>query len=259
MNLPDNNLLVKISSEDEAPIKNSRENLDFHHFPAYAKFLLENYLKELTEEQLVLSRKLKLPLLRFFESLTDDEIIEIGISSTRELLGFCAQNKCIEYISVSLDRWLANQLPVITRNQVVAEDITILSLIRRRVFRHFLPYYTADLDMYIKIMDEVDRFTAEQDSFSFKTLLDIHQSLNQDVQALAHIGNWRWDLRTRNLSWSDEVYRIYELEPQSSIPSDKIASFNHPEDVEKVHQIMQRSLETALGGDGFVETSTYQL
>jgi len=245
MNSPDNNLLVAPPSPDKAFVESSSENLGFHYFPAYAKFLLENYVKEITEEQLRLSRILKLPLLRFFESLTNAEIIKIGIEGTRELLSFCAQNKCSEYINVSLEKWLANQLPIITRNQVVVDDITILSHIRRRIFRHFLPSYTANLDLYIKIMDEIDRFTAEQDSLSFKTLLDIHQSLNEQVQALAHIGNWQWDLKTRRLSWSDEVYRIYELEPQSNIPSEKIASYNHPEDVEKVHQIMQWSYETA--------------
>ena len=57
------------------------------------------------------------------------------------------------------------------------------------------------------------------------------------AQALAHIGNWQWDLKTKKLSWSDEIYNIYELEPQSELISEKIALYNHPEDAESVHKI----------------------
>ena len=35
------------------------------------------------------------------------------------------------------------------------------------------------------------------------------------VQQLTHIGSWEWDMRTNAVAWSDELYRIYGLEPQS--------------------------------------------
>ncbi len=37
----------------------------------------------------------------------------------------------------------------------------------------------------------------------------------QDAQQLAHVGNWELDLRTNQLKWSDEIYRIFDLEPQA--------------------------------------------
>jgi len=244
MNSPENSVLVTPPPSNEVE-DNTLKNLQFSYFPAYAKFLLEYDVRQLVEEQLRLSRSLNLPLLRFFESFTEAEMIAIGIGSMEELLGFCAENKAREYINMSVKKWFANQLPVITRHQIVAEDITILSLIRRTIFRHFLHDYTADLERYAKIMDEVDRFTAELDTLSFKTLLDLHQELNEQVQALAHIGNWQWNLQTHKLSWSDEVYRIYEIEPQSNISSEKIASYNHPDDRDRVFKTMQLSQDTA--------------
>ena len=36
------------------------------------------------------------------------------------------------------------------------------------------------------------------------------------AQELAHIGHWELDLLSGNLFWSDEVYRIFGLEPQET-------------------------------------------
>ncbi|MBJ7330734.1 MAG: GAF domain-containing protein [Solirubrobacteraceae bacterium] len=43
----------------------------------------------------------------------------------------------------------------------------------------------------------------------------VMESLLADVEHLASIGGWSWDLNTREATWSDEMYRIQGLEPQS--------------------------------------------
>ncbi len=35
----------------------------------------------------------------------------------------------------------------------------------------------------------------------------------KEAQRIAHIGSWELDLGSRRLSWSDEVHRIFEIEP----------------------------------------------
>lgn len=35
-----------------------------------------------------------------------------------------------------------------------------------------------------------------------------------EAQRLARIGNWEWDIRTNTVVWSDEMYRVFGLEPQ---------------------------------------------
>ena len=37
-----------------------------------------------------------------------------------------------------------------------------------------------------------------------------------EAQRIAHVGSWDWNIETGELSWSDEVYRIFGLTPQSS-------------------------------------------
>jgi PAS domain S-box-containing protein len=40
-----------------------------------------------------------------------------------------------------------------------------------------------------------------------------------DAQLLARVGSWEWDIPGGAVWWSDELYRIYGLEPQSIVPS----------------------------------------
>src|SRR4051794_39746999 len=45
-------------------------------------------------------------------------------------------------------------------------------------------------------------------------LLESRRQLDQ-TQAIAHVGSWTWEAETGRVTFSDELYRIYGLEPQS--------------------------------------------
>ncbi len=64
------------------------------------------------------------------------------------------------------------------------------------------------------------------------------------AQQTAHIGDWEWDMKTNELSSSDEHYRIYGLTP-GKYPIDTFLNLVHPDD----RQYMQDSLVKALNGD----------
>lgn len=56
------------------------------------------------------------------------------------------------------------------------------------------------------------------------------------AQRIAHIGSWTLDLITNKLIWSDEIYRIFEIDP-SKFGASYEAFLNsiHPDDREKVN------------------------
>ena len=62
------------------------------------------------------------------------------------------------------------------------------------------------------IKDITERKNAED------LLKNSEQSLN-DAQRIAHIGSWEWDITTNSISWSDELCRIYGMEPDEIEPS----------------------------------------
>jgi len=64
-----------------------------------------------------------------------------------------------------------------------------------------------------------------------------------EAQRIAHIGNWVWDLRSNELYWSDEIYRIFGLTPrQSGTTYDAFLNSIHPEDREFFKRVVNEAL-----------------
>jgi len=64
------------------------------------------------------------------------------------------------------------------------------------------------------------------------------------AQEIAHIGNWDWDIVNNNLSWSDEVFRIFGRDPEEfEATYESFLSFVHPDDVKHVKQCVDQALK----------------
>src|SRR6185369_1676721 len=162
----------------------TRKRLEFTILPGYAHFLLENKLEELSVLQISLFKEIKPPLFRYFENKSDEELISLGAIGLRKLLGALADGKSVEYIENSLRDWLNNQLPQISRNQLDAEDITMISLIRRRVFRKYIDEYASDFQTAVQVLTELDDFKTISETISLKLLLKLQQDLYEQNQKL---------------------------------------------------------------------------
>ena len=62
-----------------------------------------------------------------------------------------------------------------------------------------------------------------------------------EAQRLSHTGSFGWDVLSGEIYWSDETFRIFELEPKTKITTDLILQRTHPDD----RQSVQQSLEHA--------------
>jgi diguanylate cyclase (GGDEF)-like protein/PAS domain S-box-containing protein len=74
--------------------------------------------------------------------------------------------------------------------------------------------------------------------------LQHNQDLLNEAQRLGQLGSWELDLASGELWWSDETYRIFELDPSKFIPSyENFLNVIHPDDRDKVNQAYTQSLQ----------------
>jgi len=68
-----------------------------------------------------------------------------------------------------------------------------------------------------------------------------------EAQRIANLGNWDWNIVKNELYWSDEIYRIFGLEPQEfGATYEAFMSCVHPDDREYVDQSVKKALERSM-------------
>ena len=66
----------------------------------------------------------------------------------------------------------------------------------------------------------------------------------KEAQQLAHVGSWEMDLRTDEVQWSDEVYRIFEADPERTQTTFKqFLEWVHPDDRAQVRKTFEASIK----------------
>jgi PAS domain S-box-containing protein len=234
--------------------------------PSFARFLLDRHMEEFCKVALKTTFETDAPILKLFKSLGETELLALTIKGWTETLGALTTGKSEELMRASLDRWKNNQLPGMEKDDVVTEDITLLTHVRKKTLTQFIPRFTKEPEKIIKLIEEIDGWQLEYTSNSFKIFIQILQeriesqiqklknsdALFRQAQAITHIGNYVWDLSNQKLTWSEELYRIYGLDPTTATITNEIAAaINHPDDLKAIYSHIQKSRETLQPFDFF--------
>lgn len=136
-----------------------------------------------------------------------------------------AVNACVE-----------RDVPYEIEHRVVWPDGTVRWLLERGAVAHDAE--GRPLQMLGVVQDIDDRKRAEL------ALAERERQL-REAQSLARIGNWKADLVTGALIWSDEIYRIFGHEPDSFEPSvEAFQATVHPDDRLLVEESEKRAEKT---------------
>ena len=73
-----------------------------------------------------------------------------------------------------------------------------------------------------------------------------------DAQRLSRTGSFLWRIGTEELEWSDETYRIYELDPAVPVTFDLVRTRVHPDNLAALQEVMDQARRD--GGDFDYET-----
>jgi PAS domain S-box-containing protein len=86
-------------------------------------------------------------------------------------------------------------------------------------------------DTLENLENKIKERTAELEK-AYNSLMENERRLSE-AQEMAHIGNWDWNLKTGEIYWSDELYRIFGINPQKfGLSFDKVINYVHPDDRE---------------------------
>ena len=97
-------------------------------------------------------------------------------------------------------------------------------------------------EAYGILEEKVKERTAELEE-AYRSLLENERRLSE-VQKMAHIGIWDWDLVTNQKYWSEEMYRIYGCNPQGlSLPYNEFLNCIHPDDRDFVDNATREALK----------------
>ena len=68
----------------------------------------------------------------------------------------------------------------------------------------------------------------------------------REVQEMAHLGFWNWNKRTGDVEWSEEVFKIFVLDPKTFTPQiDSILALSPwPEDHQRDQELIKKAIET---------------
>jgi len=115
-------------------------------------------------------------------------------------------------------------------------------------YRWFLVRYKPLLDeqgrivrWYVAAFDIEDRKRAQEDVRRSEAFL-------AEAQRLTSVGSFSWRIGTDEITWSDELYRIYEFDPGIKITLEFIRTRVHPEDLTLYEKMVEQARN---GADDF--------
>ena len=202
------------------------KDFTFKFYPAFAKYIRENHLVEYITEQIDLSFKLNLPILAYLQHLSKEQMLEIGKVSHEEFLLAVENNSLKERLEKALKVWENDEIGVMSRDDLSAEDITLGSYIRKMAQFKFLPLYTSDAMLMLDIIKEIEEYEAESSTASTNTYINIfRQRTNQHAYFIESIANttpgniYVYDLQHEKIIYSNDALGKDgdELHPEDAV------------------------------------------
>lgn len=180
----------------------------------------------------------------FYRQLSDEEMVELSQSPERlkviKEIGF----NSVIIVPIQILGWAAGaiSLSLVGPNEHYDEsDLALAESLAERA--------SAAIDnAWLYKETQTAREELEQRvELRTQELLNKNAELNE-AQSISHLGSWEWDILTDERRWSDELYRIYGLDPDEFIPTtDSIRPYTHPDDSDRVREESRAALTNKEG------------
>ncbi|MCL6434326.1 MAG: PAS domain S-box protein [Leptolyngbyaceae cyanobacterium HOT.MB2.61] len=93
------------------------------------------------------------------------------------------------------------------------------------------------------VHDVSDRKRAEDERNQAEEALRQREVVLREAQRVAHVGSWELDLHTQKITWSDEMFHIFGLDPSQAEPTyPEFLQMLHPDDSESLQRLVERAV-----------------
>jgi len=223
---------------------------NFRHLPAFAQFILDNHIDEYVNDQIQLSYKMDIPLLQYLKHLSREQLFQQSKLSAQEMLGFIADNNAKGYLEMSMQRWVTNQLNIVDKFDIVAEDITLINYVRQESLKKFLPGYTNDTDLLMAIVTDLNTFILGNNTTASNTYMQILKNkIEEETLFTSNIINaspaiiFIYDLIQQRESFiTGKVEEVMGFTPKEvmDMGGEMVVKLAHPEDLHIIAEMIQK-------------------
>jgi PAS domain S-box-containing protein len=255
---------------EEATVKpkNAEKNfeLEFSRFPGLAGFIKANFLRDYIKDQLKYCLELDVPIMKFFSSLTEEQLIEMSLPSTTEFLTAAEHNSLQGHIEKSIGNWVADQMEGLGRDDVQAEDITLISYVRKKALTKYLLLYTSDPGEIVETINEIDKFCVVNDTAVTNTYIDLlNDRISQHVHFIERVTNtspgiiYVFDLLEGREIYTNRAvtdFLGYTMEDLHVLGVGTTEYLIHPEDL---HNITEHNRAFASAVEGDIRSIEYRI
>jgi PAS domain S-box-containing protein len=107
-------------------------------------------------------------------------------------------------------------------------------------YKQELAYNQRDLEFLSAVGDQLG-LAIERKQIELE--LKANEMQLTEAQQIANLGSWEWDVEANKVSWSDELYRIYGLQPQEfDVTYEATLTRVHPDDRKLVESTIEQTL-----------------
>ena len=218
----------------------------YSHLPSLAQFILDGHVRAFSEQQLQLAREYNVPLLKLLTKYTDAQLIEITMQSVTEILTYLANNDAVNQIKNSLSKWLSNELQIVGKYDVAAEDITLLNHVRGRSFKDFATRFYTDSNLIYELNKEIDDFLLAATTAAANTYISIlKDKIQEEEEFRSKFSNalpgfiYVYDVHTKVQTYSNDKLKDilgYTSEAMKMMSDNFYQSITHPGDWSKTFE-----------------------
>jgi PAS domain S-box-containing protein/putative nucleotidyltransferase with HDIG domain len=150
----------------------------------------------------------------------DAVLLDLGLPDSRGINTFTKLNMAFKHLPIVVLSGLDDESTALTAVQEGAQDY----LVKGQVDGHTL---------WRSIRYSIERKRAEKELRSKQLML-------ARTEGVAHVGSWEWDIATDMVTWSEELFRIFQRDPQEGAPSfAEHPALYHPDDMARLQQAVE--------------------